>query len=133
MTKFQLNETLEKDSHFVTKLKLCEVRIIDNSNFPWLILIPHRTDIVDITDFSKEDYLLLNEEILTAANSIKAIFAPDKLNIATLGNVIAQMHVHIIARYKNDKLFPKPVWGDAFKNYNQDQLKTIITKFNQYF
>jgi diadenosine tetraphosphate (Ap4A) HIT family hydrolase len=128
MTNFQLNETLAKDSHFVAQLKLCEVRIINNSNFPWLILVPHRQDIIEITDLTKEDYLLLNEEILFTSKLIKTIFAPDKLNIATLGNVITQMHIHIIARYKQDKLFPKPVWGDSFEPYNEETLKTIINK-----
>ena len=131
MEKFKLNETLEKDSHFVAKLNLCEVRIIDNSNFPWLILVPQRNNIVEITDLTSEDYLLLNEEILLVAKVLKTTLAPDKLNIAMLGNVVSQMHVHIIARYETDKLFPKPVWGGVFERYEAQKLKTMIDSLRQ--
>jgi len=125
---FKLDATLEKDSVFIKKLGLCQLRLINNSDFPWLILIPMKNNLVEITDLSDSDYNQLNEEIKNIAKNFKEITKADKLNIATIGNVVSQLHMHIIARYKNDKLFPKPVWGCEFIPYSEDDLNIMIIK-----
>jgi diadenosine tetraphosphate (Ap4A) HIT family hydrolase len=98
---------------------------MDNSNYPWLILVPMKNNIIEITDFEQTDYDLFNWEIRKVAKILQNEFKPDKLNIATIGNVVPQMHVHIIARFKNDTLFPKTVWGSQFLPYDEESLKAI--------
>jgi diadenosine tetraphosphate (Ap4A) HIT family hydrolase len=123
---FKLDKVLSRDSHYLTELKLCQVRLMDNCNYPWVILVPMKNDIVEITDFSKTDYDLLNNEVQNVAKIIQALFKPDKLNIATIGNIVSQFHMHIIARFRTDELFPKTVWGSEFVHYDPDTLKTNI-------
>ena len=125
---FKLNQILQQDSAFIMELKLCQVRLIDNADFPWLLLVPQLSNLTEITDLSDKAYDLLNKEIKIVAKALQ-----HKLNIATLGNVVSQLHVHIIARYTKDKLFPKPVWGCEFTPYslnarknNVHRLKTAI-------
>ncbi|MCP5362423.1 MAG: HIT family protein [Rickettsiaceae bacterium] len=122
---FKLDPILKRDSHYLTELKLCQIRLMDNSNYPWLILVPMKNNIIEITDFEQTDYDLFNSEIRKVAKILQNEFKPDKLNIATIGNVVPQMHVHIIARFKNDKLFPKTVWGSQFLPYDEESLKAI--------
>ncbi|MCP5374544.1 MAG: HIT family protein [Rickettsiaceae bacterium] len=122
---FKLDPILKRDSHYLTELKLCQIRLMDNSNYPWLILVPMKNNIIEITDFEQTDYDLFNSEIRKVAKILQNEFKPDKLNIATIGNVVPQMHVHIIARFKNDKLFPKTVWGSKFLPYDEESLKAI--------
>jgi diadenosine tetraphosphate (Ap4A) HIT family hydrolase len=122
---FTLDPILKRDSHYLTELKLCQIRLMDNSNYPWLILVPMKNNIIEITDFEQTDYDLFNQEIRKVAKILQNEFKPDKLNIATIGNVVPQMHVHIIARFKNDTLFPKTVWGSQFLPYDEESLKAI--------
>jgi len=122
---FKLDPILERDSHYLTDLKLCQIRLMDNSDYPWLVLIPMKNNIIEITDLQQSDYDLFNWEIRKVAKILQDKFKPDKLNIATIGNVVPQMHVHIIARFKNDTLFPKTVWGSKFLPYDEESLKAI--------
>ena len=101
---FRINNVLERDSVFIKKLDLCQLRLINNKNFPWVILVPEIDDISEIIDLNSEQYSLLCTEIMLVSRVIKTQFSPDKLNIATIGNVVRQMHIHIVARYKNDPL-----------------------------
>lgn len=123
---FELNSILEQDSIFITKLELCQLRLMNNANFPWVILIPELINIVEITDLKVNEFEKLNSEVLQVAKIMKSIFNPDKLNIATLGNIVSQMHIHIVARFKDDKLFPGSVWGHEFNRYSLDKSKEVI-------
>ncbi len=125
---FELNKTLEADSKLITELKLCQVRLINNANFPWVILVPKRNNVVEITDLSDTEYMQLNEEIRLVARALQKEFTPDKLNIAAIGNVVSQLHVHVIARFRDDILFPKPVWGHETVKYTDAQLEDRINK-----
>ena len=128
---FKLDPILERDSHYLTDLKLCQIRLMDNSDYPWLVLIPMKNNIIEITDLQQSDYDLFNWEIRKVAKILQDKFRPDKLNIATIGNVVSQLHVHIIARFRNDKLFPKTVWGNQFIHYAHENLKTIKDILNK--
>ncbi len=122
---FQINNILERDSVFIKKLNLCQLRLINNKNFPWVILVPEIDNISEITDLNSEQYSLLCSEIMLVSKIIKTQFSPDKLNIATIGNVIRQMHIHIVARYKNDPLFPNTVWGNKPSPYEKIECDRI--------
>jgi diadenosine tetraphosphate (Ap4A) HIT family hydrolase len=128
---FEINPILEKDSIFITDLKLCQLRLINNSAFPWVILIPRLFNIKEITDLNRPDYNQLNSEILLVAKIIQSEYNPDKLNIATIGNMVTQMHVHIVARYKDDELYPKTVWGHKPKQYESSAALKIIKKIKE--
>ena len=127
---FKIDEKLGDDSYFITDLELSQIRIINNSDYTWLILIPRKKNIVEITDLTLGEYSLLCNEIRFISQMMQKLFKPDKLNIATIGNVVRQLHVHIIARFENDKLFPKPVWGCEFAPYNPAELSNKVSLIN---
>jgi diadenosine tetraphosphate (Ap4A) HIT family hydrolase len=133
MTDFKLDHILERDSIFIANLELCQIRLINNSDFPWLILVPMKNNLVEITDLSDDEYHIANSEIKDIAAKLKQETSADKLNIATIGNVVSQLHFHIIARYKNDKLFPNPVWGHKFTPYLTDDIDSIVRKYKEQF
>lgn len=129
---FKIDPTLEKDSVFIKNLRLCQLRLINNSDFPWLVLIPMKNNLVEITDLSDDEYVQMNNEIKNIAAKFKEIMKADKLNIASIGNVVSQLHIHIIARYTNDKLFPKPVWGSELVAYSKDELNKMIDSIREF-
>lgn len=103
-------------SAFAADWSLCHVRLQDDARFPWLILIPRRPGAVEIADLSPADRALLMDEIVRAGDRVRDMAAAldrpiDKLNVAALGNVTAQLHVHIVGRRRDDGLWPDPVWG----------------------
>lgn len=128
---FKLDPILEKDSIFIKNLDFCQMRLINNSDFPWVILVPRKNGLIEITDLSEEEYSRMNNEIRKVSLLFKSFTNADKLNIATIGNVVSQLHIHIIARRKNDKLFPKPVWGCEFIEYAQQELNNIINDLDK--
>jgi diadenosine tetraphosphate (Ap4A) HIT family hydrolase len=119
MSEFILDKKLENDSFFVSNLKLSQLRLVDNSNYPWIILIPRINNIIEITDLNDASYNQLGQEIKFTATIIQKLFTPHKLNISSIGNIVKQLHIHLVARYESDKLFPKPVWGDDFVHYDR--------------
>ena len=108
---WSLNSQLEKDTINIGDLPLSRVLVIKDANYPWLLLVPRRPDATDITDLSEIEQAQLMTEINRVARALKDITKPDKLNIAALGNVVPQLHVHIIARRTTDAAWPRPVWG----------------------
>lgn len=111
MSTWRLHPKLRSDTHPVLKLELCDVRLMDDANYPWLILVPRVTSAVELTDLSISEQGRLLEEIGMASRAMQAEFRPDKMNIAMLGNVVRQLHVHVIARFRVDPAWPMPVWG----------------------
>ena len=109
---WSLHPQLHADTALVCDLALSRVLVMNDANFPWLILVPRRTDVTEIFDLGAEQVTLLNEMSL-ASRALKEITQCDKLNVAAIGNVVPQLHVHIVARRKDDALWPKPVWGAA--------------------
>ena len=112
-TPFTLDPQLENDTHDVGKLGLCRVLLMDDVRFPWLILVPERAGAVEILDLSADDRRRLWAEIEQAGAAVRTLFSPDKLNIAALGNMVRQLHVHVIARFASDAAWPRPVWGSG--------------------
>ena len=108
---FDLDRRLAADSLPVMRLTLCELRLMNDRRYPWLLLVPQRGACVEILDLDEADQDLLWAEIRRVAAALRAVVEPDKLNIAALGNVVPQLHVHVIARFRNDAAWPAPVWG----------------------
>lgn len=113
MNTWHLHPQLAEDTVPVIELALCEVRLMDDANHPWLVLVPRIADAVEIIDLDGAQRTQLTAEIDAASHALKALFKPDKLNVAALGNVVPQLHVHVIARFRNDIAWPRPVWGTA--------------------
>jgi diadenosine tetraphosphate (Ap4A) HIT family hydrolase len=107
---WSLHPQLEHDTAPVGDLPLSRVLAIDDADYPWLVLVPRRVGVVEIADLGT-DAARLMDEILLASRVLKDVTRCDKLNVAAIGNVVPQLHVHIVARWKTDPLWPKPVWG----------------------
>ena len=129
----QVNKNFLKSSHFISDLKLCEIRMIDNSKFPWIILIPKRKKITDISELNKKDRSLLMDEIVYCSNLMKKIFKTSKLNVEKIGNIVPQLHIHIIARKKTDITWPLSVWVTKSKPYTKKNLRFVINKISEGF
>ena len=122
-----LHPQLERDTVPAGDLPLCRVLVIDDANYPWLLLVPRRRDVSEIVDLSKPEQAQLMGEIAQAGNALKAVTVCDKLNVAALGNVVPQLHVHVIARFRGDAAWPKPVWGAMPpRNYDQTTLRQLL-------
>jgi len=110
---FALHPQLAHDTTPVGDLALARVLLMNDANYPWLILVPRRAGAVEIADLPDDDQVLLMREIAQASRALKAVSACDKLNVAAIGNVVPQLHVHVVARRRDDLAWPKPVWGVA--------------------
>ena len=122
----KVNKNFLKASHYISDLKLCSIRMIDNAKFPWIILIPKRKDVTDITDLKKNDRNQLMEEIFYCSNIMKKVFKTSRLNVEKIGNIVPQLHIHIIARKKTDATWPLPVWVTKAKMYKKKKLNFYI-------
>ena len=128
---FKLNRKFLKSSHHITDLKLCTIRLNDNSKFPWLILIPKRNKINDMSDLKSKDQILLMKEIVYVSKIMRKLFKISKLNVEKIGNIVPQLHIHIIARSKKDCSWPLSVWVVKGKNYSQTVLKIMADKLRK--
>ncbi len=128
---FKINKKLYNSSYHITDLKLCSLRLHDNFKFPWVILIPKRKNITDISELNSKDQILLMKEIVKVSKIMKKLFKTNKLNVEKIGNIVPQLHVHIIARTKKDKTWPLSVWIVKGKNYSKTNLRNILEKFKK--
>lgn len=108
---FKLHPQLVQDSFYLADFKLCQVRLINDQRFYWLLLVPKIAEATEVTDLSSADYQQLWQEVHFLSQVIKPLKQADKLNLATLGNMVPQLHLHLIARFTQDAAWPKPVWG----------------------
>ena len=129
----KVNKNFIKDSYAITKLKLCSVRLIDNSRFPWIILVPQKKKISEIFHLSKKDQNLLMQEIVYVSKIMKNTFKAFNLNVEKIGNIVSQLHIHIIARSKKDSSWPFSVWVVKRKVYSKKNLDKIIIKLKDSF
>ena len=129
----KVNKNFLKNSHYITDLKLCSVRLIDNCKFPWIILIPNRKKITDISELKVKDQVLLIKEIVFCSKLVKKTFKTKKLNVEKIGNIVSQLHIHIIARSKKDSTWPLSVWITKEKPYLKTSLEKNINLLKKIF
>jgi diadenosine tetraphosphate (Ap4A) HIT family hydrolase len=122
-----------KDTYYITDLSLCAVRLINNSKFPWIILIPNKKKVTDITELKPKDQIILMNEIVQCSKLMKKIFKTKKLNVEKIGNIVSQLHIHIIARSKKDSSWPLSVWVVKSKPYPKKALEKILIKLKKSF
>ena len=132
---FTLHPQLAADTLPVADLAACRVLLMNNSNFPWLILVPMRGNLREIFDLGADDYRLVMDEVKNIAEKLAAFTKADKINVAALGNIVPQLHIHIIARYANDAAWPNPVWnsGITAKPYDPQKDKSLINELKEIF
>lgn len=129
----KVNKNFIKTSHLITELKLCSVRLIDNKKFPWIILVPKRLRVTDMTELKTKDQNLLMREIVYCSKVMKKAFRTKKLNVEKIGNIVPQLHIHIIARSKNDSSWPLSVWVVKSESYSAKLLDNTLMKLKNYF
>ena len=129
----KVNKDFLKSSHYIYDLKLCTVRLIDNSKFPWIILIPNKKNVTDITELNLKDQNLLMKEIVYCSKLMKKIFNTKKLNVEKIGNIVPQLHIHVIARFVKDSSGPLSVWVVKGKPYSKAILDKTISKIKVFF
>jgi len=126
MAEFKLHQQLEQDTILIKELKLSKLLLMNDSNYPWFILVPKISNITEIHQLSSENQQLLTEEITTISKHLESSYNADKINVAALGNMVSQLHVHIIARFKSDACWPKPVWGQiTAQQYDEAKITEI--------
>jgi diadenosine tetraphosphate (Ap4A) HIT family hydrolase len=129
----KINKDFLKDSYHIAELKLCSIRLMDNCKFPWIILIPKRKSINDISELNSKDQIYLIKEIVFCSKVLKKIYKTSKLNIEKIGNIVPQLHIHIIARFTKDSSWPLSVWVVKGKPYSKKLLEKTIVKLKRFF
>ncbi len=127
MTSFSLDEKLAADTAFVCDLPLSRVLLMNDARFPWLVLVPRLPDLAEINDLAASERGTLMEEIATCANILREVAPSDKINVGALGNIVRQLHVHVVARVEGDAAWPGPVWGSGTaKPYDENWRRGMI-------
>lgn len=111
MSGFRLNERIEAETRLISVLGLCQLRLMNDQRWPWLLLIPQRADVEEMYHLTPLDQTLLTFEICETARALKRVTGCAKTNIGALGNHVRQLHIHVIARDPGDPAWPGPVWG----------------------
>ena len=120
---FQLHPNLKRDCVFVGSFELCQLLMMNDCQYPWFLLVPQKPDLTELYQLEKPDRQLLIEESSWLAENLALLYQADKMNIAAIGNLVPQLHIHHIVRYKNDKAWPAPVWGKfAAVPYTEQQM-----------
>jgi len=126
---FQLHPRLKQDCIAIGRFELCRLLMMNDSQYPWFILVPERADLQEIYQLSKAERGLLTEESSYLAENLAVLYNADKMNIAAIGNMVPQLHIHHIVRYRTDKAWPAPVWGKfTAEPYTDLQIADILTR-----
>ena len=126
---FSLDPRLQQDTLVVGDFALCRLLLMKDAQFPWFILVPRCEEVSELFQLDSEDQRLLWQETTALAETLKDTFAADKMNIATLGNMVSQLHMHVIVRRREDAAWPAPVWGKLpAQPYSAEQLAAVLAK-----
>ena len=125
---FKIHKKFEKTTHYIADLKLCQIRLQDNAKFPWIMLIPKRNKVSQILDLNRKDQIRLMDEIQYCSKIMKKNFTCDNLNVEKVGNIVPQLHIHIVPRHKKDPSWPLSIWVVKGKPYSKFALSKMIVK-----
>ena len=129
MADFVLDRRLERDSCFVGRLPLCQLRLINDSRWCWLLLVPMRDGLVEIHDLTSGDHNMLAGETADVSKRLKQLTGAEKINTGALGNIVRQLHIHVVARSVGDHNWPGPIWGyGASVHYEKDAAEKLISR-----
>lgn len=131
---FQLDPRLDQDTHEVTSFALSRVLLMNDARYPWLVLVPALDGLSELHDLTAADQARLNDEIMTVSRALARMFAPEKINVGALGNIVRQLHVHVVARNIDDPAWPGPVWGHSEATpYTREQLGKMTARLIEEF
>ena len=129
MTKFVLDSRLQADCIFIGEMRLCSLLLMNDQRWPWVILVPRKKNMIELFDLQDADQVLLHAETKRAAHALSDLTHCDKLNIGTIGNVVRQLHMHVVARRENDTNWPNTVWGfEKPAAYKKDNAQALVDK-----
>jgi diadenosine tetraphosphate (Ap4A) HIT family hydrolase len=123
---FQLDSRLEADTIPIGDLALSSVLLLNDARFPWFVLVPRIADVSELTDLSEEHSAQLMQEIRIATRVMLELSKPDKVNVGALGNIVTQLHVHVVGRFRSDPAWPGPVWGHGARTPYPDHAVTAL-------
>lgn len=130
-SEFLINPRILEVSTFIADLSLSRMFLMNDSRFPWIVLVPRQANLEEIYDLSQKDQEILLAETVSIARLMKSLFDADKMNIGAIGNKVRQLHMHIIARKESDVAWPEPVWGWEYKTvspYSDFELDSLVQK-----
>ena len=129
MSEFELDGRIARDSDLIATLDLCQLRIQNDSRWPWLVMVPQRADMTEIFELSEADQALLSAEVNHVAAALKEITCATKINVGALGNIVRQLHVHVIARFEGDANWPGPIWGyGSAEPYDSEERQALMNR-----
>ena len=129
MSEFELDPHLRADTLPVIELPLSSVRLMNDARYPWLVLVPRRAGVTELVDLSPGDQRALVSEISRASSVLRELEHPDKLNVAALGNIVAQLHVHVVARFRRDEAWPAPPFGIGEpRSYTEEGARAYVER-----
>lgn len=131
---FTIDQRLKDDTVEVASLALCAVLLMKDRTLPWLILVPRRQGVSEIHELTPEDRAALIEEMTLASKVVDRLYGPDKINIGALGNLVPQLHIHVIGRFRTDRAWPGPVWGKGgAEPYTEAELREAVGGLKEAF
>ncbi len=131
---FQLHPRLQQDCIEIGRFELCRLLMMNDSQYPWFILVPQRPGLHEIYQLGKMDRALLMEESSFLAENLTVLYQADKMNIAAIGNLVPQLHIHHVARYQTDRAWPAPIWGKfAAILYSEEEMTTVLKRIKVHF
>ncbi len=126
---FQLHPTLDADTHLISIMDDCQILLMNDARFPWLILVPQASDVGELYELSEQQQQQAYRAILRISKALAQHTHADKMNVAALGNQVPQLHIHIIARYQTDAAWPGPVWGvGQVERYSKIELEQTLDR-----
>jgi len=128
----ELHQQLQQDCLYLGRARLCHLLLMKDANYPWCILVPDRDNISAIHQLEEIDQLQLMRESSILSGTLEKVFKADRINIAALGNIVPQLHIHHVVRYRNDKAWPAPVWGAVkAQAYSEAALQSVVNKIRE--
>jgi diadenosine tetraphosphate (Ap4A) HIT family hydrolase len=129
---FKLDIRLQQDTLYIASFKLCDALLMNDTRYPWVILVPRKEGLTEIYQLSKREQQQLMIESNTVAQKLAELVSADKMNVAALGNVVSQLHIHHVARYQQDETWPAPVWGKGQAvRYSEEEQEAVIIQLRQ--
>ncbi len=131
MSVFSLHPQLRRDTFRIGVLALCDIQLMDNALFPWIILVPRVEGAREMTDLKPSQQHLLMDEITRVSEALQRFTQADKMNVAALGNQVPQLYVHVIARKTTDSAWPNPIWGKGRTHYHPFKREKLIRQLRE--
>ncbi|MBP9680851.1 MAG: HIT domain-containing protein [Bacteriovorax sp.] len=133
MKSFIIDSELEKNAYLISELELSRLYIKNDKDNPWFILVPRKMNAIELIDLTHEEQCILMEEITVVSEFLMNYYRPHKINVGSLGNIVRQLHIHVIARYGNDRAWPHPIWGTGPEHvFDEVELENIKSNFEEY-